>query len=313
MRVALIGYGEVGGTLGRALRAHDLKSLRTYDRLFEDAARREAIRRRAADDGVEPAASAAAAVSEADLVVSAVTADQTQAAARSVAGALRRGAYYVDMSSASPRTKCDCATLVDGAGGRYVEMGVMTSVPPHGIRVPMLSGGPHAAAVAPLLAALGFRAEIASDRYGVASAIKMCRSVIVKGMEAIVIESFLAARHYGVEDQVLASLAETFPGLDWEKSGDYFFQRVIQHGRRRAEEMREAATTVREAGMEPLMASAIADRQAWVAGLAQAGAFGEPGVKADWRTQADRALPAADPSPDALLPRGLSDKEREHS
>jgi 3-hydroxyisobutyrate dehydrogenase-like beta-hydroxyacid dehydrogenase len=307
MRVAIIGYGEVGGTLGRALRALNMKSLRAYDRLFDDAARREAIRRKTADDGVEPAASAAAAVGDADLVVCAVTADQTQPAAQSVAGALRRGAFYVDLNSASPRTKCDCATLIDGAGGRYVEMGVMTSVPPHGIRVPMLSGGPHAAAAAPLLAALGFRAEIASDRYGVASAIKMCRSVIVKGMEAIVIESFLTARHYGVEDKVLASLAETFPGFDWEKNGDYFFQRAIQHGRRRAEEMREAATTVREAGMEPLMASAIADRQAWVAGLAQGGTFGEAGTKADWRTQADRALSADDPLPHPLP------REREHS
>lgn len=297
LRVALIGYGEVGGVLGRELRARNLKSLRAYDRLFDDASRREALRRRSSDDGVEAAASAAAAVSDADLVVSAVTADQTLAAAQSVASALRRGAFYVDLNSASPRAKCDCAALIDAAGARYVEMGVMTSVPPHGIAAPMLSGGPHAAAAAPLLAALGFRAEVASERYGVASAIKMCRSVIVKGMEAIVIESFLTARHYGVEDKVLASLAQTFPGLDWERNGDYFFQRVIQHGRRRAEEMREAAATVREAGMEPLMASAIADRQAWVAALAQRGAFGEPGAKAGWRTQADRALPASDPLP----------------
>ena len=145
----------------------------------------------------------------------------------------------------------------------------MASVPPSGIRVPMLSGGPHAAAAAPLLAALGFRVEQASDRYGVASAIKMCRSVVVKGMEAIVIESFLAARRYGIENQVLATLAQTFPGIDWEKNGSYFFQRVIQHGRRRAEEMREAAVSVREVGLEPLMTSAIVARQAWVADLAQ--------------------------------------------
>ena len=88
----------------------------------------------------------------------------------------------------------------------------MTSVPPHGIRTPMLLGGPHARAAAPVLAALGFAVTPVSDEYGVASAIKMCRSVIVKGMEAIVIESFLTARRYGVEREVLASLAETFPG-----------------------------------------------------------------------------------------------------
>jgi 3-hydroxyisobutyrate dehydrogenase-like beta-hydroxyacid dehydrogenase len=288
LRVALIGYGEVGRILGRALRAHGLTSLSTFDRLFDDPARREAILQRARDDGVKPVATAAKAVADADLVICAVTADQTFAAAQSVTARLHAGAFYVDVNSASPQTKCDCAALIDAAGGRYVETAVMTSVPPYGIGVPMLSGGPHAAAAAPLLAALGFRVERASDELGVASAIKMCRSVIVKGMEAIVIESFLSARRYGVEKQVLASLAETFPGLDWEKSGDYFFQRVVAHGKRRAEEMREAAATVREAGLEPLMASAIADRQAWMAALAAAEVFARAPRDAAWRELADR-------------------------
>jgi len=288
LRVALVGYGEVGRILGCALRASGLNSLSTFDRLFDDPARRDEMRQRASDDGVLPAATAATAVADADLVICAVTADQTSVAAQSVTTGLRAGAFYVDVNSASPQTKCDCAALIGAAGGRYVEMAVMTSVPPYGIRVPMLSGGPHAAAAAPLLAALGFRVEPASDELGVASAIKMCRSVIVKGMEAIVIESFLTARRYGVERQVLASLAETFPGLDWEKSGDYFFQRVVAHGKRRAEEMREAAATVREAGLEPFMASAIAERQAWVATLAAAGLFTDAPRDAAWREYADR-------------------------
>jgi len=295
VRIALIGYGEVGGILGRALHARGVASLTTYDRLFDDAPCQDTIRQRAVDDGVEPAASAALAVTDADLVVCAVTADQTSAAARSAAAALHPGAFYVDVNSASPRTKRECAALIDATGGRYVEMAVMTSVPPHGIGVPMLSGGPHAAAAAPLLAALGFRVEPASEQYGVASAIKMCRSVIVKGLEAIVIESFVSARRYGVERQVLASLAETFPGLDWERSGDYFFQRVVAHGRRRAEEMREAAATVREVGLEPFMARAIADRQAWVAALAKAGVFAESASNAGWREFADRIAREEDP------------------
>jgi len=288
LRVALIGYGEVGRILGCALHARGLASLSTFDRLFDDPARREAMRQRARDDGVLPAATAATAVADADLVLCAVTADQTSAAAQSVAASLRAGAFYVDVNSASPQTKCNCAALIDAANGRYVEMAVMTSVPPYGIRVPMLSGGPHAADVAPLLATLGFRVEPASDKLGVASAIKMCRSVIVKGMEAIVIESFLTARRYGVERQVLASLAETFPGLDWEKNGDYFFQRVVAHGKRRAEEMREAAATVREAGLEPFMASAIADRHAWLAALTAAGVFADLPPDASWREFADQ-------------------------
>ena len=139
----------------------------------------------------------------------------------------------------------------------------------------------------PLLAALGFAVTPVSDEYGVASAIKMCRSVIVKGMEAIVIESFLTARRYGVEREVLASLAETFPGINWEEQGSWFWKRVVQHGRRRAEEMREAAVTVREAGVASTMAVAIADTQAAVAALAAGGAFNSAGSDARWRDLAD--------------------------
>ena len=285
--VAMIGYGEVGGILGRALRARGVASVRMYDRLLDDPKRGAAIADRARGDGIVPSPTAAEAVRDADLVVSAVTASQARAAVAGAVAGLRAGAIFIDVNSASPGTRIGCAAIVHAAGGRYVEMAVMTSMPPRGIATPMLSGGPDAAGAAPLLAALGFKVEPASEEYGVASAIKMCRSVIVKGMEAIVIESFVTARKYGVEKQVLASLAESFPGIDWEKQGGYFFQRVVQHGRRRAEEMQEAAVTVREAGLEPLMASATAKRQAWVADLAEAGTVSRGDGVAGWRAHAD--------------------------
>ena len=159
--------------------------------------------------------------------------------------------------------KIRAAGIVNAAGGRYVEGAVMTSVPPYRIKVPLLLGGPDAVALEPLLNERGFAARVASDKLGVASATKMCRSVMIKGLEAMVIESFTTARHYGVEDAVIASLHETYPGIDWERQAAYFFQRVIDHGRRRSEEVREVAATVREAGLTPWSASGTAERQAW--------------------------------------------------
>jgi 3-hydroxyisobutyrate dehydrogenase-like beta-hydroxyacid dehydrogenase len=161
--------------------------------------------------------------------------------------------------------------------------------------VPLLLGGAGARELAPLLVELGFDAKVASEKLGIASAVKMCRSVMIKGMEAMVIESFTTARAYGVEDAVLASLTETFPSINWEKQGAYFFQRAIEHGRRRSEEVREVAETVREAGLTPWSAQGTAERQAWVADLADEGLFGAKGTEgfarsADWRTEADRIL-----------------------
>jgi len=290
MHIALIGYGEVGRILaedlapaGHALTACDLKAAQPG--FTEHAAR----------VGVRLAARHADAVAGADLVISAVTASQAVPVAQACAPALAAGAFFLDFNSASPGAKCRAADIVNAAGGRYVEGAVMTSVPPYRIQVPLLLGGPDAAALAPLVNGLGFAATVSSPQLGVASATKMCRSVMIKGLEAMVIESFTTARHYGVEDAVLASLAETFPGIDWEKQGAYFFQRVIEHGRRRSEEVREVAQTVREAGLEPYSASGTAERQAWVADLADEGLFGERGTpafarSADWRVEADRIL-----------------------
>jgi 3-hydroxyisobutyrate dehydrogenase-like beta-hydroxyacid dehydrogenase len=234
-------------------------------------------------------------VRRAELVVSAVTADQTEAAAEACASTLPAGSFFLDFNSASPGAKQRAAEYVAGGVGCYVEGAVMTAVPPYRLQVPILLGGPHADALEPVLRNLGFSAKVASGKLGVASATKMCRSVMIKGLEAMVIESFTAARHSGVEDAVIASLKETFPGIDWERQAAYFFQRVIEHGRRRGEEMFEAAATVREAGLEPWSAIGTADRQTWVADLADEGLFGERDSAAfarspDWRIEADRIL-----------------------
>jgi 3-hydroxyisobutyrate dehydrogenase-like beta-hydroxyacid dehydrogenase len=290
--VGLVGYGEVGRILAEDLRGHGVTSVAAYDIKLGTAAETP-LREHAARNGITLAASHAALAQGADLVLSAVTASQTVAVAEAIAPALRKNAWFLDFNSASPGAKKNAGALVGGAGGRYVEAAVMTSVPPHRIRVPMLLGGPHAEAIKPLLDSLGFAATVVSDRLGVASATKMCRSVMIKGLEAMVIESFTAARAYGVEDSVLTSLKETFPGVDWEKQGAYFFQRVIQHGRRRSEEMREAAETVREAGLTPWSAAGTAERQAFIADLAEAGNMGDPlDARTDWIADADRILAA---------------------
>lgn len=295
-RIALIGYGEVGRILAEDLRAQDLP-VAAHDLKLQQPTQAPALQAHAQEHGVQLHAQAAGAVAGADLVISAVTASQAVAVAEAAAPHLQAAAVFIDMNSASPGAKQRAAGVVDAAGGHYVEGAVMTSVPPYRIRVPLLLGGPHAAAVVAPLNALGFAAKLADERLGVASATKMCRSVMIKGLEAMVIESLSTARHYGVEDAVIASLYETFPGIDWEKQAAYFFQRVIEHGRRRAEEVREVAQTVCEAGLQPWSASGTAERQAWVADLADAGVFGQRGEagfarSADWRTEADRLLAA---------------------
>lgn len=291
--IGLIGYGEVGKTFALGLK--DKPGVRTvgaWDLKFIDPARQASEQAHAAQAGVAAHPSMGALCQASTLVISAVTASNTLGVAQEAAPQLRPGTVFLDLNSASPGTKQQCAALVEAVGAHYVEAGVMTSVPPYGIRVPMLLGGERAAALAEALSAWGLDTQAVSERLGVASAIKMSRSVMIKGLEALVIESYATARAYGVEDHVLPTLQETFPSIDWSRQGAYFFSRVVQHGQRRAEEMREAANTVREAGFAPLMASAIADKQQWVADQAKAGVFDGLDKQATWQDYADRLLAA---------------------
>jgi 3-hydroxyisobutyrate dehydrogenase-like beta-hydroxyacid dehydrogenase len=297
--VGLVGYGEVGRILAEDLRSQDVK-VAAYDLKLRSDQTGGILRDHASSHGVALANSHADLAAVSDFIVSAVTASQAVPVAQACAPAVKQGAWFLDFNSASPGAKQRAAALIDGKGGRYVEGAVMTSIPPKRIKVPLLLGGSGAEALAPLLVELGFDVKVASHELGVASAVKMCRSVMIKGMEAMVIEAFTTARAYGVEDAVLASLKETFPGIDWEKQGAYFFQRVIEHGRRRSEEVREVAETVREIGLTPWSAEGTAERQAFIADLADEGLFGPKGTAAfarspDWRTEADRILAGVKP------------------
>ena len=291
--IGLIGYGEVGKIFAAGLKTRPgVAGIAAWDLKFVQAATRAAETGHAAGAGIAAQPSMQALCAASELVISAVTASNTLAVAQEAAQHLRPGTVFLDLNSASPGTKQRAAAAIEAAGGRYVEAGVMTSVPPYGIKVPMLLGGAHAGELAAVLGGWGMDAKPVSERLGVASAIKMCRSVMIKGLEALVIESYTTARAYGVEDHVLPTLAETFPSIDWQQQGAYFFSRVVQHGKRRAEEMREAANTVREAGFEPFMAQATAGKQQWVADQAAVQVFEGLAKGASWQDYADRLLAA---------------------
>lgn len=257
----LLGLGEVGRVIAEDL---SLERIVPWDTAFGDGGSRAS--RNALDLGLAPAADAASSTADADVIVSAVTAANTVIAARSVAERLPKDCWYVDLNSASPGHKVAAADAIERAGGRYVEAAVMSPIHPRRLGAPILLGGPHAADFAPVGSALGWTGlEVFSDRVGPAAATKLCRSVVVKGLEALVTESMLTARAWGVEESVLASLSNVIPVDDWADFAAYLVSRSVEHGARRGEEMREAADTVADAGVASLMASATAERQEWAA------------------------------------------------
>ncbi len=276
-RIALIGFGEVGQTLAAGLRHQVPLELTAWDILFVDPTSSPSARAHTA--GVRTASSASDAVAGAALVISAVTPANSLAVAESVAPALLGNAAFLDLNSVAPSVKQQAARVIDAHGGRYIEAAVIAAIAPRGLATPMLLGGPHAEAFVPLARGLGLSAvQFYSPTVGPAAAAKMCRSVIIKGLEALFAESLVTARHYGVEGTVLASLSDLAPSADWPALARYMLSRSLLHGRRRTEEMQQVAQTVAEAGIDPWMSESSIRRQAWAgerAAVAECGSLSE--------------------------------------
>jgi len=259
-RIAFIGFGEAGGAFAPACVAAG--PVRAYDCKTSDPATREGKIADCKRAGVVACDTAADALDNAEAVLSLVTADQALAAARAGGPHLGTGSLWLDANSVAPDTKRAAAETVEAAGGRYVDVAVMAPVYPARSNVPLLVSGPHAADAVAMLANLGFTsAKIVPGAVGRAAAIKMIRSVVVKGIEALTAECLLAAHQAGVLDDVLASLDDSPTPAAWPARADYNLGRMIEHGLRRAAEMEEVVKTLDAIGTGSAMTRGTVVRQ----------------------------------------------------
>jgi 3-hydroxyisobutyrate dehydrogenase len=266
--IGFLGFGEAAYHIGKGLIEAGVPGIAAFD-----IARNEKIAGRAAQSGVTLVESNGALLGVCDLILSTVTADQALAAATQSAPHLTNAHTFADLNSVSPATKKSIAKVIEASGARFVEIAIMAPVPPYGHKVPMLAGGRFADEFTARLAPFGVRVEMVGERIGTAAATKMCRSIVVKGLEALLTECMLAASFYGADERVLASLAESFPGIDWPALANYMIGRVVVHGHRRAREMEEVAETLRAAGVDPIMTEAVVRRMDWSVDAGLAGHF----------------------------------------
>jgi 3-hydroxyisobutyrate dehydrogenase-like beta-hydroxyacid dehydrogenase len=265
--LTLIGYGEVGQIFAREfLKRGDIR-VTAYDLKF-DGPDGEALKAKAKAAGVTPAATHAEAARGADVVISAVTASSAFPVAEQAATYLTAGQIFFDINSASPGAKTKAAKAVNASGARYVEGAVMAPVPGPDLKVPILAGGPAAEEASVLLNELGMNVKAVTTEPGRASAMKLCRSIMIKGIEALIVDCAAASSKWDVQREVFDSLEASFPGIKFDDLATYMAQRVNQHGIRRAAEMREAGAMLDDLGMDGSLARAVADAQERGAGKA---------------------------------------------
>ncbi|HEY2138397.1 MAG TPA: DUF1932 domain-containing protein, partial [Xanthobacteraceae bacterium] len=257
--LCFIGFGEAGQAFASGLRGAGVTTMAAWDILFPEPAGAR-LRVAGQEIGVRLASSASDAIKGSDIVIAAVTASSSLEAARQAKPHLAGDQLYLDVNSVSPGRKQATAQHLDGSA-RYVDVAIMAPVHPARHQTPVLLAGPHAQAIEAIMQDLGMKPSIAGPEIGQAAAIKMVRSVMIKGMEALTAECFLAATRAGVEPQIIASLSKSFPTLDWPRIVAYNLERMANHGNRRAAEMEEVADTLRELGVDPHMATATVARQ----------------------------------------------------
>jgi 3-hydroxyisobutyrate dehydrogenase-like beta-hydroxyacid dehydrogenase len=292
-RIGFIGFGEAGFTIGNGLKSAGVERILAYDIASDSSDRGPLIRQRAQQAGVSLVSDSAQLAAACDLLFSTVTSSSALEAARQTMPFLEARHTYADLNSVSPALKREIGSAIAATGAAFVEAAVMAPVQPYGHRVPMLIGGPAARPFVEAMTPLGMRLEALDGPVGKAAAVKMCRSIVVKGIEALLAECVLGACQYDADEQVFASLQETWPGIEWKALADYTMGRVVVHGERRAREMEEVAETLRAIGVEPMMAEATARRQDWSAQLDLKSRFGPDGP-ATYREVLAVLTPSAD-------------------
>lgn len=260
--IAFIGFGEAAQAFVEGW-GHDRPGrIVAYDRKTEDPATRAAKLSDYQRCGVQHADTLAEALKGQGLVISVVTADQARLVAKDAAGLMDAGALFCDFNSVSPDTKREAAQAVQAAGKHYADVAVMAPVRPALNKVPILISGPHAPIAAAALQSANFaHLRVVDGDVGAASSIKMIRSIMIKGIEALSAECVLSAIAAGVEKEVIASLNASEPGADWEKRADYNLDRMMVHGLRRAAEMEEVVKTVDALGIGGIMSRSTTQRQ----------------------------------------------------
>jgi 3-hydroxyisobutyrate dehydrogenase-like beta-hydroxyacid dehydrogenase len=273
LSIGFVGFGEAGSHIAKGLKSAGLSRIFAFDIAPEK------VRHRSIDAGVPLVASNRELADSVEIIFSTVTCARAKEAAEQTAPFLKPYHIYADLNSVSPALKQEIERVIAAAGVGFVEAAVMSPVPPLGHRSPMLLGGKAAPAFVDAMTPFGMRLEIVSETVGTAAATKMFRSIIVKGLEALMIECVMAAVPYGADERVFSSLSESFPGIDWQRLANYMVGRVVVHGERRAREMEEVAETLQSLGIDPIMADAAARRQDWCAGLGISSQFGPDGPK----------------------------------
>ncbi len=248
IRLGLIGYGEVGSTLGQGLREEGLVEIASYDKYAFDGPFAELIQSRAAAARVPLVQSAQELAARCTLLLGVTPGSASIESADAFAPHLTSDHLFVDLASATPNVKKSVGRILGVSGAGIADASIMGTPHADGYRLPVLASGPAAQALRDLMNPWGLKIECVDGDVGAASGIKILRSVVMKGLEALLVECVLGARRYGIDQPVRDSLAKFINGRPFQQTANFLLTTDVIHAARRAEEARMSLEALEEAG-----------------------------------------------------------------
>jgi len=256
--LSFIGFGELAQGLAKGLKKEGLADIRTFDKaMAADSAAGKALRRIAQEMQVKVAESLKELIQGADVIFATVTPAAALVVAKAASGLLQRGQIYADLNSCTPNLKKQSQAVITASGADYVDVGVVGGISIQGHKIPCLLCGDKAAQLKELMIPYGMNMQVIEGAVGTAALIKMLRSVVLKGIEALMLEMFMAAQEYGLEDSMMESIATTFNRGDFEKYSDMLMTTHGLHAARRCDETEMILGTIKEVGVNPFVTQGI--------------------------------------------------------
>lgn len=206
--------------------------------------------------GVTAAASLRDLIAGSDVILCATSAKYALSIAGEAAQFLREGQLYADLNSGSPKLKRDIAQALEKSGAMFVDAAVMEAVPPHRHKVPISASGTGAYAFESLMKPFGMNITVINEQAGSSSAMKMVRSIFMKGFTALLLETLLAGYKSGIDKEIMASISRSLSGGSMENIANLLVTRTAIHAERRVSEMGEVIQTLEELGLDDAMSRA---------------------------------------------------------
>lgn len=256
MDIAFIGFGEAAWHLCKRLGRQPSLRLRAFDTALADRQQAPVLESRAHQANVTLCHTLAEACTGVRYVICLTSAASALSVAQSVLPLLQPGQRYIDMNSASPAVKQAIDHLPRPQGVGFCDAAVMGTVPESGHRVPVLLAGDAAVDFATALTPFGMQLTVLEGNAGSASALKMLKSVVMKGLPQLFLEAFCAAQQAGVLDALVASLGQSLNGKTVEQLAETFCYRTVQHAARRSAEMTDVVATLHSLGTDTAMSAA---------------------------------------------------------